>query len=106
MQETGYVNAQTRGFVGTASQLGTNGARPDTPPVVDRLLGLRSRLLSMSAHLIAFEQRMNGSPPEPANNKISGDPNYPPSSIEDLLSQIETVVTDIDAGHNRLASRF
>lgn len=81
--------------------------RPEAPPVTDRLISIRSRLLQMNMHLIAFEQRMNGNPPEPQVNKISTtEPGYPPASIEDLLTQIEQAISDLDNAHGRIAQRF
>lgn len=83
-------------------QLG-NSATSAMPPVLDRLLQLRSYLLSLSAHLNAFESRINGGLPEKTGG-ATGD--YPPCSIEDVVSHIEQISSDIEMAHNRLAVRF
>lgn len=76
-------------------------------PVVDRLHRLRENLGQMSRHLAAFQQRMNGNPPEPEKHPGNGAiGSYPPCSIEDVLSQIEQHVNDISEYYTQIAGRF
>lgn len=84
----------------------TQGIAINTPPLIDRLCGLRGRLLGMSMHLIAFEHRMNGQSPSPEKHPDNAADPYPPCSVEDILAQIETITNDIAEAHARIAQRF
>lgn len=90
----------------SASILGVGQARQDHPPLVTRLVGIRTQLLIMCRDLIGFEQALDGSPPEPTNKTTPSPESYPPCSIEDIVSQIEQITRDIEAAHSRIARRF
>lgn len=80
------------------------GATAPVTPLVNRLCDIRTRVSNISGVLHQFQAHLNGDPPQPGNTeKVAG---YPPCSMEDILSQIEQHLRDIEDAHQRIASRF
>ncbi len=101
-----YPSAAEAGFARTSPGLRQNGASTLTPanPLLPRLCEIRTRLSAISGDLIRFQAKLNGDPPD-AHIKDNS-PGYPPCSVEDVLSQIEQHIVDIENQQCRIGARF
>ena len=96
------AGASIRGYNNLGGTAGGLAAVPTTP-LMPRLIEHRGQLLAISHNLNMFETRMNGT-----GDKVNPSPgnDYPPSSIEDIMSQIEAIVRDINEVYARITNRF
>lgn len=81
---------------------------PKDIPLTPRLMQMLSQVSAITQQVGAFEQRLNGSHFTEANASLNTKVTTPqPSmSLEQIVSEIESLLRDLDSCHNRIASRF